>query len=225
MVNSLLSSLDRQLERFARQVTTIKLLLAPAGADGDGFYYIASWPAVVSSNLEAERQILARQGVLDRLAQSCRGEMPFALIYDRPTGGAEIVTAVTPLLTPGCCWAVVASFSADAFPGAHLGQPYWATPTVQIAAAIYLAMVIITFTTLLGIGGGLRRFALLARQIREQGRTTGGFAARNEIPELAEVAAEFDRMVEALHGSAAAIRRAAEDNAHAFKTPIAVIRQ
>jgi hypothetical protein len=24
------------------QVTTIKLLLAPAGADGDGFYYIAS---------------------------------------------------------------------------------------------------------------------------------------------------------------------------------------
>src|SRR5437762_7255202 len=86
-------------------------------------------------------------------------------------------------------------------------------------------MVIITFTTLLGIGGGLRRFALLARQIREQGRTTGGFAARNEIPELAEVAAEFDRMVQVLHGSAAAIRRAAEDNAHAFKTPTAVIRQ
>ena len=45
------------------------------------------------------------------------------------------------------------------------------------------------------------------------------------MPELTDVAAEFDRMVEALHGSAAAIRRAAEDNAHAFKTPIAVIRQ
>jgi two-component system sensor histidine kinase ChvG len=96
---------------------------------------------------------------------------------------------------------------------------------VQIAAAIYLARVVITFSALLGIGGGLRRFAMLARQIREHGRTTGSFAARNEVPELAEVAAEFDRMVEALHGSAAAIRRAAEDNAHAFKTPIAVIRQ
>src|SRR5207248_7455114 len=95
-------------------------------------------------NLDAERQLLAGQGVLDRLAQSCRGEMPFSLLYDRPTGGAEIVTAVTPLLTPAGCWAVVASFSAEAFPGAHLGQPYWATPTVQIAAAIYLAMVIIT---------------------------------------------------------------------------------
>src|SRR5712672_2761119 len=45
-----LLGLSQQLERFAGQVTTIKLLLAPAGADGDGFYYIASWPAVVSSN-------------------------------------------------------------------------------------------------------------------------------------------------------------------------------
>jgi two-component system sensor histidine kinase ChvG len=220
-----LPGLGPQLERFAGQVTTIKLLLAPAGADGDGFYYIASWPTVVSSNLEAERQILARQGILDRLAQSCRGEMPFSLIYDRPTGGAEVVTAVTPQLTAAGCWAVVASFSADAFPAAHLGQPYWATPTVQIAAAIYLAMVVITFSTLFGIGGGLRRFARQARQIREQRRRTSSFAARNEIPELAEVAAEFDRMVDALHRSAAAIRRAAEDNAHAFKTPIAVIRQ
>jgi hypothetical protein len=50
-----LPGLGPQLERFAGQVTTIKLLLAPAGADGDGFYYIASWPTVVSSNLEAER--------------------------------------------------------------------------------------------------------------------------------------------------------------------------
>jgi two-component system sensor histidine kinase ChvG len=65
----------------------------------------------------------------------------------------------------------------------------------------------------------------MARQIGERSRNTGSFAARNDFPELAEVAAEFDRMVEVLHGSAAAIRRAAEDNAHAFKTPTAVIRQ
>jgi two-component system sensor histidine kinase ChvG len=45
------------------------------------------------------------------------------------------------------------------------------------------------------------------------------------MPELGEVAAEFDRMVGAIHRSAAEIRRAAEDNAHAFKTPIAVVRQ
>ena len=117
-----LPGLGQELERFAGQVTTIKLLLAPAGTDGDGFYYIASWPTVVASNLEVERQILARRGILDSLAQSCRGEMPFSLMYDRPTGGSEIVTVVTPLLTAVGCWAVVASFSADAFPAARLGH-------------------------------------------------------------------------------------------------------
>jgi two-component system sensor histidine kinase ChvG len=45
------------------------------------------------------------------------------------------------------------------------------------------------------------------------------------MPELAEAADEFDRMVDVLQSSADDIRRAAEDNAHAFKTPIAVIRQ
>jgi len=75
------------------------------------------------------------------------------------------------------------------------------------------------------VHGGLRRFAERARRIREQGPEAGTFSGRHDLPELAEVAAEFDRMVDALHHSAADIRRSAEDNAHAFKTPIAIIRQ
>jgi two-component system sensor histidine kinase ChvG len=221
-----LPEIGANLSRFAGEVTTIKLLLAPAGVGGgDGFYYIASWPTVPPANLEAERNTLAQQGVLDRLAKNCRDEMPFSLIYRRPTGGAEIVTAVTPLATPVGCWAVVASFSQDAFPDAHLGQPYWATPAMRLAAMIYLAMAAITFSTLLSVRRGLRRFAQRARRIREQGPDAGSFRARADVPELGEVAAEFDRMVEAIHRSAAEIRRTAEDNAHAFKTPIAVIRQ
>ena len=221
-----LPELSRHLARFAGEVTTIKVLLAPngGGAGTDGFYYVASWPAVAPGNLEAERETLARQGVLDRLAQNCRGELPFSLIYHRPTGGAEIVTAVTPLSTAAGCWAVIASFSADAFPAAHLGQPYWATPPVLIAAAIYLFMAVITFATLHSVRAGLHRFAERARRIRERGPGSGSFAGRHGLPELAEVAAEFDRMVDALHSSAADMRRSAEDNAHAFKTPIAIIR-
>jgi len=222
-----LPQLGSDLARFAREVTTIKLLFAPAGAGAgsDGFYYVASWPEVGPSNLEAERETLLQQGVLDRLAHDCRGEMPFSLIYRRPTGGAEIVTAVTPLSTTAGCWAVIASFSADVFPSAHLGQPYWATPPVLIAVIIYVCMAIITFATLLSIHRGLRRFARRARRIREQGSDAGSFAGRAGVPELAEVAGEFDRMVDALHRSAADIRRNAEENAHAFKKPIAVIRQ
>ncbi len=220
-----LPKLGASLTRFAGEVTTIKLLLAPVGAGRDGFFYVASWPSVAAANLQAERTTLAQQGVLDRLAADCRGEMPFSLIYHRPTGGAEIVTAVTPLATAVGCWAVVASFSQDAFPSAHLGQPYWATPSIRVAAVIYLIMAAITFSTLVSLRGGLRRFARRARWIRERGPDAGSFGARNDLPELGEVAAEFDRMVDALHRSAAEIRQAAEDNAHAFKTPIAVIRQ
>jgi two-component system sensor histidine kinase ChvG len=120
---------------------------------------------------------------------------------------------------------VVASFSVEAFPAAHLGEPYWATPTVRVAAIIYLAMAAITFSTLLSVRGGLRRFARRARRIHDQGPDAGSFADRADLPELATVAAEFDRMVDALHRSAAEIRLTAEENAHAFKTPIAVIRQ
>jgi two-component system, OmpR family, sensor histidine kinase ChvG len=222
-----LPGLGQHLARYAGEVTTVKLLLQPAGTHNgtNGFYYVASWPSVAPNNLEAERETLAHQGVLDRLAENCRGEIPFSLIYHRPTGGAEIVTAVTPLSTPAGCWAVVASFSEDAFPGAHLGQPYWATPPVIIAALIYLMMAAITFATLLSVRSGLQRFARRARRIRDQGPDAGSFADRNNLPELADVAAEFDRLVDTLHRSAADIRRTAEDNAHAFKTPIAVIRQ
>lgn len=45
------------------------------------------------------------------------------------------------------------------------------------------------------------------------------------MPELRSVAEDFDRLVDTLRSSADNLRRAAEDNAHAFKTPIAVIRQ
>jgi two-component system sensor histidine kinase ChvG len=125
-----LPDLGRHLVPFASEVTTIKLLLRPAGinARSDAFYYLASWPAVTQSNLQAEHDTLAKQGVLERLGENCSGEMPFPLIYHRPTGGAEIVTAVTPLSTQLRCWEVVASFSEDAFPSAHLGQPYSAWP-------------------------------------------------------------------------------------------------
>src|ERR1051325_4446797 len=43
-----LPQLGQRLERFAGSATTIKVLLAPAGSEGDGFYYVASWPVVAS---------------------------------------------------------------------------------------------------------------------------------------------------------------------------------
>src|SRR5579863_8823847 len=218
-----LPQLGRELARFADDFTNVKLLFAPV--DAQGFFYVASWPVVSSAQLDAERETLLRQGVLDRLSSSCAGDLPVALRYATPDGADEVVTSVTPLKTPAGCWVVVTSTSSLSLPGSRLGRPYWASSEVRVAAAIYLAMVLLTFTTFWSIRRGLRRFTERARSIRERRSSGGTFRAQNDIPELGDVAEEFDHMVEVLDASARDLRRAAEDNAHAFKTPIAVIRQ
>ncbi len=218
-----LPQLGRELARFAGDVTNVKLLYAPVGENA--FFYVASWPTVPAAQLDMERERLSQQGVLERLSSSCQGDLPFAVRYRTPTGDDEIVTSTTPIKATNGCWALVTSFSAGAYPGSNLGRPYWATPEVRIAAAAYLAMAFLTFTAFWGIRRGLYRFTERARAIRDRQAGKGSFSATNEVPELTVVAYEFDRMVEVLGHSAQSIRRAAEDNAHAFKTPIAVIRQ
>jgi len=90
---------------------------------------------------------------------------------------------------------------------------------------IYIAMAIVVLSVFATVWRGLLRFARLARHIRSAERPSVSFTALNDVPELSRVAGEFDRLVETLHGSALAIRDAAEENAHAFKTPIGVVRQ
>ncbi|MGH7002047.1 MAG: sensor histidine kinase, partial [Stellaceae bacterium] len=189
-----LPQLGRELARFADDFTNVKLLFAPAEAPG--FFYVASWPVVSPAQLDAERETLRRQGILDQLSTSCDGELPVALRYATPDGGDEVVTSVTPLKTPAGCWVIVTSTSALSLPGARLGRPYWASSEVRVAAAIYLAMVLLTFTTFWSIRRALRRFAERARAIRERRSGGGSFRAQNDIPELADVAEEFDHMVE-----------------------------
>jgi len=215
--------LGRELARFSDDFTKLKLLFQPANTDG--FYYVASWPEASRSQLDTERETLLQEGILDRLSETCNGDLPYAVRYRTPKGDDEIVTSVTPLKTPAGCWVAVTSTSALSVPGSNLGRPYWASDEVRIAAFIYLAMVALTITTFWSVRRGLRRFAERARTIRERREGGGSFRAQNDIPELADVAEEFDHMVEVLDASARDIRRAAEDNAHAFKTPIAVIRQ
>ncbi len=155
--------LGRELARFADSVTTIKLLFAPPGG---GFFYIASWPVVSPALLDIEREQLQQQGILDNIATSCEGELPLAFRYATPTGGNEVVTSLTPLKTPAGCWAVITSFSAAMVPGSRLGVPYWASPEIKLAAAIYLGMMVLTLTTFLNIRRRLRHFAERARAIR-----------------------------------------------------------
>jgi two-component system, OmpR family, sensor histidine kinase ChvG len=216
--------LGEELARFTGGSASVRLLFRPAAAsDALGFYYVASAPPVATDDLAIERQRLIADGILHRLAQSCEGELPLALRIDLPDGRAELLTSIAPVLTQGGCWALVSSNTLSELGDYSLGLPYWKFPEVRIAGAIYLALAAIVLFVFFDFWHSLRSFGRTARNIvTDEG---GRFAEKNYIPEMGVVAREFDRMVDTLQESALSLRRAAEDNAHAFKTPIGIIRQ
>lgn len=215
------------LERLGQASSLkIKLLFRPAdNAEAAGFFYIASQPQVPTDYLDRERSELMGTGILARLRDSCEGDRPLAERFVNPAGEEEVLTSIIPVNTAGGCWAVITSHASQGLVGAMLARSYWESPEVQFAAAIYVVMAIMVLTLFFGAYRSLRRFGQLARQIRTTGRHGGSFNQMNRVPELAPVAEEFDRLVEGLQSSSDAMRRAAEENAHAFKTPIAIIAQ
>ncbi len=225
----LLVDFQTELNRYATDDIRIKLLLKPAGVPGEdqpGFHYIAAAPNVSAAELERERDELATEGVLDRLQTSCAGDLALALRIDRIEGTDELLTSITPVTTARGCFALVMSHTAtEAMKAAGLGGPFWRSGEVRIAAGAYLGLVVLVLAVLISLWRNLERFGQLARRIGGEALASDRFLDRNQIPELAPVAQSFDAMVETLRTAAVDLRRAAEDNAHAFKGPIAAIRQ
>lgn len=214
------AQLDQELERFESDNVSLRLLYRPNTGDS-GFFYVASAPRVDAESLSAERQRLIDQGVLGRLTESCSGDVPLSLPFDRPGAPRELVTSITPVRTANGCWALVVSNRLESL--REFGRPFWQSPEIQAALVIYLALAAIVFGLFVGVWRNLARFAAAARAIGSGHERDTSFAARNDIPELAPVADAFDRMVDNLRSAADNIRRAAEDNVHAFKTPLATI--
>ncbi|MEQ8967697.1 MAG: HAMP domain-containing sensor histidine kinase [Azospirillaceae bacterium] len=224
--NGVPPTLGEDLARLVEEDVRVRLLLRPAKLDaGDGFYYVAAAPSRPRSFLEGERQQLFEAGILPRLAQTCSGNAPLAMRVPTTSGTHEVLTSITPINTSFGCWAIVTSYTSEAYLGSSIGQPYWNTPEVRAAGLIYLIMALLVTAIFVGIWRNLRTFGRIARQIGYDESKEASFSAQTTMPELHSVATDFDRLIEALRASAAMMRRAAEDNAHAFKTPIGVIRQ
>ncbi|HEX6959432.1 MAG TPA: ATP-binding protein [Ferrovibrio sp.] len=217
--------LGEELARFQTEGVSLRLLFRPSEAPSDsGFLYVASAPPVPPDELERERNKLAEAGVLSQLGATCGGDMPLALRLDRENGLTELITSITPVRTQRGCWALVISNDLTEPSEQRLGQPYWQAPEVQVAAGLYLGFAVIVFLIAFDLWHGLRRFAATARAVAER-RIEGRFAQRNRIPELQAVAVSFDRMEDSLRATASELRQAAEESAHAFKTPLGTIRQ
>lgn len=222
----LFERLGEELERLADGGVAVRLLLHPEAATAiDEFYYVASSLPLSEGYREQERAELLQQRVFEKLVPSCQGGIETAIRFEQTEGAEEIITSITPVLAPAGCWLVIASHSTGPYRDSTLGKPYWERAEVQSAAFIYLAMVMAILALFGGVWRSLRRFGRLAGAIGASRGEVPTFAKQNRIPELAVVAEEFDDMVETLQDSARSIKRAAEDNAHALKTPIAIIRQ
>jgi len=221
-----LITLGEELQRYHDPSRRIRVLLRPADKAGvDSFFLVASAPALASTLVSFERDELVRQGILDNVAQTCIGNQPLSDRYRDPEGREEVLTSLIPIKSDAGCWVVVLSHPLESLLGTSLGRPYWTRAEVRVAAAIYLAMALLTFGVFWSIRRNVVRFREVARALRTGDGGEQSFAAQNELSELAGVAEEFDRLIATLRDSAERIRQAAEDNAHAFKTPIAIIRQ
>lgn len=216
--------LGELLGQYQTDSVSLKLLYRPSTPADAGFFYVASAPPVTTDALEVERQNLVEAGILDRIQRSCDGNLPLAMRIDLPGGASELLTSIAPVQTKSGCWALVISSFLNAVGDRTLGRPYWKSPEVQVAAAVYVALAAFVLLLFFDLWRSLLRFGRMARAIRRN-TDAARFADRNDIPELQPVASEFDRLVDTLRDSAASIRRAAEDSAHAFKTPLGVIRQ
>ncbi len=221
-------ALNGALAEYATEGTVLKLMLRPAGLAGPGtglrdFYYVAASPGTGVSRVDAELDMLAQRGVLDRLSQSCAGDMPLELRHRQADGRDEVLTALIPIRNRWGCWVLISAHTTNDYLDTSIGRPYWQTREVRVAAAIYIALAVIAALTALGVWRSLRRFRDVAHDIRDGRIGEGAFAARNVVPELASVAADFDQLVEDLRRTAQDIRQTSEENTHSFKAPIATI--
>lgn len=223
------ASLSAELAKFSSDGTVLKLMVQPAGPPGQsqsnvGFYFVASAPAIRADEVAPELDELAHRGILKRLGEACMWEASDEIRYRRPTGSDELLTSIIPIKTAKGCWVLTSTHTTSEFLNTSIGRPYWETRAVRVAAGIYVVLAILATLTAISIYVSLRRFRDVAAEIRRGRIGDYAFSQRNIVPELSSVARDFDRLVLDLKHLSQQIRQSAEDNAHAFKTPLAAIQ-
>lgn len=116
-----------------------------------------------------------------------------------------------------------ASFPAIVYRQLHVETVSWTGAEFHLVALAYIVLVALVLGVVFGLVQSLRRLESAIRAVRIGANTAPSFVSLNHAPELATIAGEFDRMVRSLRGAAEESRAAADETAHAFKTPIATI--
>lgn len=216
------ATLGGRLARFADPRRQITLLFHPPGSAADQqFFLVASVPQVDAGEIEAERARLASLGVLDHLARSCADGTPLTERVPGADGEAAVITSVTGVAGAAGCWAIVIAVDAADVVAGIADRPLAVQRELVLAGAVYALMAALILAIFASVWTNLRRFR--RRALAPGG--VGGFLAVTDVPEMVPMARAIDGMVQRLRDAAELLRQAAEDNAHAFKGPIATIRQ
>ncbi len=219
------SALSEALSGAAIGDTRVKLLLRPQNGGTNDFFYVAAAPEVPAAYLQTERRELIASGVLSGLASTCDQSARLAVRFINPAGNPEILTSLTPVHIGADCWVLLTSQNANSIAAGVIGRPFWQTPVLRIAAAVYVLSAALIVWLFIHLRRNVDRFSDAARRIRQRGTDGISFRDANTIPELTGVAEDFDSLVIALTESQDFIRQTAEENTHALKAPLAVIAQ
>jgi two-component system sensor histidine kinase ChvG len=216
-----IDTLSRSLAPFSAPDRTIRVLLRPAApAATSGFYLVAAAPPIPPDQAETERRQFLRLGIVAAGDGACAAQTGADAGPTFIGGGAEVLTSVRTVSGVAGCWVVVIATREQRVLGAVRPVAYWNRPETRAAIAIYGLMALLVAAIFAGVWTSLLRFRRLALD-----HHAVRFASSTAVPELGPLATAFDDMVARLRRSATMIRQAAEDNAHAFKGPIATIRQ
>ena len=210
------------LSRAAVAGISVKILLRPGGSDR--FFYILSSPPVSLTYLSQEQDALMRSGILRNLTPTCNRASDVPVRFINPAGKPELLTSMTPVHTGNNCWVVITSESAGSISQAGRGSFLRTKLVIHAMMVVYVLSTVLVVWLFLHLWRNVSRFRRAARRIRLRHGAVS-FGEVNTIPELRGVAEDFDSLVLALVESQLFIRRAAEENAHALKTPLAVIAQ
>jgi two-component system sensor histidine kinase ChvG len=127
---------------------------------------------------------------------------------------------MTPVHAGNNCWVVITSKSADGAKASFLHT----RSVIRAMMLVYVLGTVLVAWLFVHLWRNVSRFRRAARRIRLRHGSVS-FGQVNTIPELRGVADDFDSLVLALVETQLFIRRAAEENAHALKAPLAVIAQ
>ena len=215
-----------ELTRLSGGDNRVQLLFRPSDRmDALGFYRVGPASIAESATPADQGQTGLRDDLRRVAAQACSANKLQSSHYRDPSGLGDALAAIMPVRTAGGCWAVLFAYPAVDLLGANQGKSFWQRPEVERAAILYVGLALLTLCVIAALQRNLNQFRQVASAIRLDAQRGPSFHAKNQIAELDRVADELDRLVAALRRGSEEIRRRTEDDAHALKTPLAILRQ